>query len=171
MQRHPNLRFSFTLAAIASTQSGQASLNPHGQSVMRIIQRAGLKNYFVNLMVMNFGSAQPSNCVVNAEQCDMSASAIQAVRNFAKQYNVPLQRIEITPMIGMNDVRANVFTLADAQALASFSRSSRLGGLHFWSLNRDGPCDKQYEGAASTCSSLAGLRKLDFTNAFALDLR
>jgi hypothetical protein len=101
----------------------------------------------------------------------MSASAMQAVRNFAKQYNVPLQRIEITPMIGMNDVRANVFTLADAQALASFARSNRLGGLHFWSLNRDGPCDKQYEGATSTCSSLAGLRKLDFTNAFALDLR
>ena len=171
MQRHPNLRFSFTLAAIGATQLGQASLNAHGHSVMQIIQRAGLTNYFVNLMVMNYGSAMPGNCVVNGGQCDMSASAIQAVRNFSKQYGVPLQRIEVTPMIGMNDVRANIFTLQDAQALASFVRSSNLGGLHFWSLNRDGPCDKQYQNAVSTCSSLEELRKLDFTNAFALDLR
>lgn len=170
MQRHPNLRFSFTLAAIGATQEDQPSLNPHGQSVMKIIQRAGLENYFVNLMVMNYGSALPGNCVVDDGACDMGASAIQAVRNFSRQYNVPLERIEVTPMIGVNDVQSNVFTLRNAQELSRFARTSRLGGLHFWSLNRDAPCDEQSQEAPSSCSSLKGLRLLDFTNAFALDL-
>lgn len=170
MQRHPKLRFSFTLPSLASTRQGRSSLNPHGEMVMRVIQRAGLKNYFVNLMVMNFGGPQSGNCVVRGDQCDMGASAIQAVKNFSKQYDLPLNRIEVTPMIGMNDVKQNVFTMADAQKLSSFVRSSNLAGLHFWSLNRDGPCDKQFPGVSSGCSGLEGPRRLDFTQTFGLDL-
>jgi hypothetical protein len=171
MLRYPTLRFSFTLQSIAATETGGASLSPLGVLVMQTIARAGLKDYFVNLMVMNFGEAVHGNCVIRQGQCDMSASAIQVVQDFAKQYQLPLHRIEVTPMIGVNDVQTNVFTVSDAQRLARFVRSSGLGGVHFWSLNRDEPCGMQLADVSSTCHHLGGVRKLEFTNTIATNLR
>ena len=105
-----------------------ASLNDDGQRVMRAIRGAGLAGYYVNLMVMDYGEAMPRNCVVTAGRCDMGRSSIQAARNFNATYGVPFGRIELTPMIGVNDVTANVFTLTDAAALARFVRDNGLAG-------------------------------------------
>ena len=171
MQRHPNLRFSFTLATVASTEADRASLNPQGELVMKAIQRAGLSNYFVNLMVMNFGSATPDNCVVESARCDMAASAMQSVQNFSHRYGVPLARIEVTPMIGINDVTDNVFTLTDANLLTRFVQNQGLGGLHFWSINRDGPCLAELAAVSAICHGLPGAARLAFTNTIDLALR
>jgi hypothetical protein len=169
MRKHPHLRFSFTLAALSSTQGGQASLNQHGDLVMKAIARSGLTNYFINLMVMNYGEARSENCVVEDQHCDMAASAIKVVQNFSHEYGLPLQRIEVTPMIGMNDVTSNVFTLNDARTLALFVSNSGLGGLHFWSLNRDQPCAQTLLAVSPICSSIEGPGKLEFANTFALN--
>ncbi len=171
MQRHPYLRFSFTLATLSSTAQGKASLNQHGDMVMNAIAKAGLKNYFINLMVMNYGDAKPDNCVVESDRCNMAASAIRVVQNFSQKYDVPLQRIEVTPMIGVNDVIANVFTLKDARSLARFVNSDGLGGLHYWSLNRDQPCANNLIAVSPTCSSILGAAKLEFATTFAANLR
>ncbi len=170
-QRHPHLRMSFTLAAVSSTEPGRPTLNAHGAAVMKAIDRVGLKNYFINLMVMNFGEAKPENCVIEGNRCAMAASAIAVARNFAKEYQVPLQRIEITPMIGVNDLVDNVFKLSDAQELASYVHRNDLGGLHFWSLNRDGMCPPGPLVVSPSCHSLPGLNNLAFTNAFAAPVR
>ena len=170
-QRHPHLRMSFTLAAMSATTPDQPALNAHGAAVMKAIAHAGLKNYFINLMVMNFGEAKPENCVVEGTRCAMAASAIVVARNFAKEYQVPLQRIELTPMIGVNDLVDNIFTLSDAQQLASYVHSNDLGGLHFWSLNRDGMCPPGPLVVSPTCHSLPGVNSLAFTNAFAAPVR
>lgn len=172
MQRHPNLRFSFTLATVASTEADQDSINAQGQLVMKAIQRAGLNNYFINLMVMNFGSATPDNCVVvDLARCDMAASAMQSVQNFSRRYGVPLARIEVTPMIGVNDVTDNVFTLTDANLLTRFVQNQGLGGLHFWSINRDGPCLAELAAVSAICHGLPGTARLAFTNTMGLALR
>ena len=171
MQRHPHLRMSFTLAAMSATTPDQPALNAHGASVMKAIERAGLKNYFINLMVMNFGEAKPENCVVEGTRCAMAASAIAVARNFAKEYRVPLQRIELTPMIGVNDLVENIFTLSDARQLAGYVHNNNLGGLHFWSLNRDGVCSPGAQMVSPSCHSLPGLETLAFTNAFAAPVR
>jgi hypothetical protein len=47
--------------------------------------------------------------------------------------------VDVTPMIGVNDDPAEVFTLADAQKLTTFAEQNNLGGLHMWSANRDFP--------------------------------
>lgn len=169
MQRHPHLRFSFTLATQSSTEDGQASLNPHGDLVMKTIAKAGLKNYFINLMVMNYGEAKSDNCVVENDRCDMAASAIQVAQNFSREYGVPMRRIELTPMIGVNDVVDNVFTLDDARALARFVVTNGLGGLHYWSLGRDRPCAPNTHVVSPTCSSLAGPGGLEFNKTFAMN--
>jgi len=48
--------------------------------------------------------------------------------------------LRATPMIGQNDVDADVFTLADADTLVHFGRRAGLGGFSLWSANRDSPC-------------------------------
>ena len=165
MKNHPDLRFSFTLAALGSGDND--SLNRTGQWVMKAITKEGLENYYINLMVMNYGKADQGNCMVRSGQCDMTASAIRAVNNLSRKYHLPLRRIEVTPMIGVNDETSNVFTLEDAHKLASFAKTYGLGGLHFWSLNRDTACTNVTTSVSATCNNLPDIRKLAFTEVFA----
>ncbi len=166
MVRYPHLRFSFTLAAIAPDDRHN-SLNTTGQWVMEAIAAEGLKRHVINLMVMNYGDVALGNCVVRANQCDMAASAIRAVNNVSRRYHLPLHQIEVTPMIGMNNVTANVFTLDDAHKLHDFAHAHGLGGLHFWSLNRDMPCSPTVTGLSATCHGLTYVQKLAFTQVLA----
>ncbi|PRC48546.1 hypothetical protein C6A85_79295, partial [Mycobacterium sp. ITM-2017-0098] len=48
-------------------------------------------------------------------------------------------QVGVTPMIGVNDVLTEVFTVADAQALENFARAKGMGMLSMWSLTRDNP--------------------------------
>jgi chitinase len=169
-RRHPRLRLSFTLATFAASDVTRASLNRHGEMVMQAIKAAGLADYYVNLMVMDYGDAKPGNCVVVGGICDMGRSAIQAARNFHETYGVALSRIELTPMIGVNDVLANVFTLDDARVMARYVREQGLGGVHFWSLDRDTPCAGSAPRPSPSCSNL-DVPPLAFTRAFLDALR
>lgn len=169
--RRPHLRISFTVATHAASDAGQASLNAQGQQVLAAIREVQLNPYFINLMVMNYGPAKPANCVVREGRCDMAASAGQAVHNLHSRYGIPKAQIEITAMLGINDVVENVFTPADATALARLVRQEQLGGLHFWSLDRDGPCAGGATAVSPTCSSLNNHSALAFSKAFAEGLR
>ena len=164
--RHPELRISFTLATWAASDGSLASLNDDGQRVMQAIRDAGLQDFYVNLMVMDYGEAIPRNCVVSAGVCDMGRSAIQAARNMHVRYGLPMSRIELTPMIGVNDVVSNVFTLDDARLLAGFVRDHGLGGLHFWSLDRDAPCAPGMAAVSSVCNGLTSFPAFAYARAF-----
>lgn len=164
--RRPHLRFSFTLATFAASDGSQASLNALGQTVLQAVREEGISHFVINLMVMNFGDAVPQNCVVREARCDMAASAQQAAVNFHQRYAVPYSQIALTPMLGVNDVMHNVFTPDDARALAQFAKKMGLAGLHFWSLDRDGPCLQGEPPLAATCSGLASVPATDFLRAF-----
>jgi hypothetical protein len=84
----------------------------------------------------------------------MAASARQAVANLQRRHGVPAARIALTPMLGVNDVEHNVFTLEDAAALARWARAAGLAGLHHWSLDRDRPCDGGTRRVAPDCHGL-----------------
>ena len=169
--RRPHLRLSFTVATLAASDGSQSSINAQGQSVLAAIREARLDNYFINLMVMDYGPAKPTNCVVRDGRCDMAASASQAVHNLHSRFGVPLAQIEVTAMLGINDVMENEFTPQDATALARFVRQEKLGGLHFWSLDRDMPCPGGATVVSPTCSSLNAHPALAFSRAFADGLR
>jgi hypothetical protein len=65
-------------------------------------------------------------------------------------------RIAVTPMIGVNDVTDEVFTLADARQLAAFAASKHLAWLSMWSAARDTGCSGGAQPAAQPmCSSIA----------------
>lgn len=154
--KRPHLRYSFTLATHAGSDGKRRSLNKQGRMILRAIRRLGLADYTLNLMVMNYGRAARKICVFNrARKCDMGKSALQAARNVHRKYKIPYAQIELTAMIGVNDVVSNVFTLADARLLARASRRMKLAGLHYWSLDRDTPCTEPTKGASPTCSTLS----------------
>jgi hypothetical protein len=117
-------------------------------------------------MVMDYGPGVASNCVVRAGRCDMGASALQAAQNVRSKYKIPFEQIELTAMIGVNDVVDNVFTPADANTLVEAARLFKLAGLHFWSLDRDQPCAVPTTGASAVCSTLPGVAAGEFGRAF-----
>lgn len=168
--RRPALRWSFTLPTLAASDASRASLNTLGQQVLAAIREANLVAPVINLMVMDYGPASAAACVVKAGRCDMGASAIQAARNLNAVHGVPMNRIALTPMLGVNDVVENVFTPEDATDLARFVRTEQLAGLHFWSLDRDTPCAQGATHVAPTCSSLNAHSPLAFSRAFSKGL-
>ena len=97
----------------------------------------------------------------------MSASAIAAAESLHSHWGVPYSSIELelTPMIGSNDSPGNTFTLADAATVAAYAKSKGLGGIHFWSLDRDRDCAPN-AAAASVCNTYGAAGTLGFTKKF-----
>ena len=162
---HPNLRFSFTLAVFGGNMAND--LGTLGTEVMSAIQAQGLTNYYINVMAMDYGSTTAGNCAVVNGSCDMAQSAINAATSVHNFYGVPYSHIEITPDIGQNDTSDEVFTLANVDTLSSWAKANGLGGIHFWSLDRDTPT---CSGGASTCNGYSQSGPFGFTNQFIADL-
>lgn len=167
---YPNLRFSFTLATLAASDGSYGGVNTTGDMVVRAVKASSLKNYTINLMTMDYGAAGPAICVVSGGKCDMGQSAIQAVTNLQHTYGIPLSKIEITPMIGVNDVSSETFTTADVDKVVTYAATNKLAGVHFWSLDRDTPCAGGGGTASPTCNSVSGTTPLQYTKRFLGDL-
>jgi chitinase len=167
---YPNLRFSFTLATLAASDGSYGGLNSLGDMVVKSIKSANLSNYTINLMVMDFGGPSAGVCVVSNGVCNMGQSAIQAVQNLQHTYGIPASQIELTPMVGVNDVSSEVFSLTDVDTLTAYAVSNKLAGIHFWSLDRDTPCSSNSGYASPTCNSVSGSTALQYTNRFLHDL-
>jgi hypothetical protein len=153
-RKYPKLRYSFTVATHAASDGSSHSLGKTGEKVLAALRRHGVRDFVLNLMVMDYGPASAQACVVRDGRCDMGASAIQAARNVERKYKVPLSQIALTPMIGVNDVVENVFTLADAEATTRTVQRLGMAGLHYWSLDRDKPCSQPVAGADGNCSTM-----------------
>jgi len=132
---------------------------------MNSIKAAGLSNYLVNLMTMDYGSAIASNCTLGSNgKCDMAQSAIQAAVDLHTYYGTPYTQIELTPMIGGNDATDEIFTTANITTLSNWAKTNKIAGVHFWSLDRDKDCALGY--ASATCNSYGTAGTWGFTNGF-----
>lgn len=130
------LQISLTLAS----GGGSSSINYTGQQALKEARQAGLENFVVNLMTMNFGA----NCIKqsNSNRCDMGQSTIQAAKLLHKNYDMPYDRIALTPMIGRNNTQGEYTTINDMKEVAKFVKRNDLAGLHFWSYDRDKACQR-----------------------------
>jgi hypothetical protein len=167
---YPNLRFSFTVATLGSS-NGQAltapygDLNVTGYNVLQALKNNPLTNYTINLMVMDYGPAGSGVCVLDSTGlCDMGKTAIQAAKNLTARYGIPSERIELTPMIGVNDVRDELFSLQDTDTMIEWARANHLAGVHFWSVDRDTPCNQEF--ASPICSSVSTVPAWGWTQRF-----
>src|SRR5262249_19402785 len=104
----------------------------------------------VDLMTMDHRAPSVGECVGGTRVCQMGQSALQAAYNLHDHWGVPWSNIELTPMIGGNDVQGEQFTLGDADTVAAFAKTQKLAGVHHWSYDRDVDCPA---GSASpTCN-------------------
>lgn len=164
--QYPAMRFSFTVPTLGG--SANPALGYEGTLVMNSIAKFSLTKYLIDLMTMDYGSANPSNCVVVKGRCEMGKSAVRAAVDLHRQFGVPYSQIEITPMIGGNDTRGETFTTGDVATVSSFVKHNRLAGVHFWSFDRDRDCKPG--PAKSTCNSYGKAGTLGFTKTFIADL-
>ncbi|MGX1762428.1 chitinase [Streptomyces lydicus] len=160
LQQRKKLDVSFTLPVLPS------GLNRNAVAALENARQNGARISTVNVMAMDYGTYYDG---------DMGKYAISAATATQKQVKSALglrdeaaawKAVAVTPMIGVNDVKGEVFRPDDAAELKKFAKEKGLGGLSMWSLTRDKACPGGPNlQAAATCSSL-GKAEHEFTRAF-----
>lgn len=92
----------------------------------------------VDVMAMNLGTGSVGPEVVR----QVAAGAVREVRALRPDLSAGRARaaVGLVVMIGVNDLPGEVLRPVDAARVAADARRAGLGGLSFWSLNRDRPC-------------------------------
>jgi len=124
---HPGLRISYTLPVDPN------GISRESRGLLADAKARGVKVYSANVMTMDFGA----HFSQGKKMCDVSiASALKAHEQC--QVIDPGIQIGLTPMIGQNDQREEIFTPDDARALLSWARAQPwVCSLSFWASNRD----------------------------------
>ena len=147
VQNEVHIPISLTLATLG-TSDPVDPLNVYGHWAIEAAKESGL-TFTVNLMVMDYGSA---NCQKDANGiCDMGASAVNAANAVSREYAIPLSRIELTPMIGVNDQTDEITGIDDIKTMVQFAKTNHLAGLHYWAFDRDISCPGSTVVASPTC--------------------
>ena len=142
---NPGLVISYTLPVLPT------GLISSGVAILNNIKAAGLSVDTVNVMAMDYGSA-------NDNGGQMGLDATQAASNTYSQILAAglTATVGVTPMIGVNDTNTEVFQLADAQTLLNFANAhSYITRLAIWSVSRDNGSCAGVGYASPTCSSIA----------------
>ncbi|MGA2244235.1 MAG: chitinase [Verrucomicrobiota bacterium] len=126
-QRHPGLRISYTLPVDPDGISGAS------RKLLANARTIGVKVYSVNVMVMDFGSRFSQG----KKMSDVSiASAMKAHEQCVKIDSAI--GIGLTPDLGQNDVKSEIFSLDDAGALEAWGAAQPwVCSVSFWDSNRD----------------------------------
>ncbi|MFD8373054.1 cellulose binding domain-containing protein [Streptomyces sp. NPDC059688] len=159
-KQHPGLDVSFTLPVMPE------GLTQDGVNLLADAKANGVRTGTVNIMAMDYGPAYSGDMGTYAEQA-ATATQAQVKSVLGLSDSAAWKAVAVTPMIGVNDVSSEVFTVGDATQLAGFAKSRGLGGLSMWSATRDKQCAGGTKPTAdATCSSVAQ-DKFAFTKAFA----
>lgn len=162
------LRVWFTLPVLPT------GLTPDGVNVLDSALAAGVDIAGVNIMAMDYGdSAAPepdgrmgAYAIQAAESLHAQLGALYAARGIGVSEAGLWRKVGVTPMIGLNDVVTETFTLSDAAELRAFAEDKGFGLLSMWSANRDKECPGGAQPWVSiSCSSILQ-EDFAFTRAF-----
>lgn len=142
---NPGLTISFTLPVLPT------GLDYNGLNVVQTAKNDGLTPDVINIMAMDYGAS-----VDNGGQ--MGADAISAVQATEQQLQFigMNSKVGVTPLIGVNDIASEVFTLQDAQSLVNFaSTDSDIARIAMWSVARDNGSMPNATYASDNASGIA----------------
>jgi hypothetical protein len=142
---NPGLAISFTLPVLPS------GLDSNSVAVLADAKEDGLDPNVINIMAMDYGANVDDGA-------QMGVDAISAALNTIKQISFAglTSKVGITPMIGVNDDSAEVFSLSDAQALTAFADgNAQIARLAMWSMARDNGSGAGQPWASPTDSGIA----------------
>ncbi|MFM9035071.1 MAG: glycosyl hydrolase family 18 protein, partial [Mycobacterium sp.] len=139
-QSKPAVQIWYTLPVLPS------GLTADGLKVVDSALKAGVTLAGVNVMAMDYGESAAPTSGPSAKS--MGAYAIQSAESTYSQLSklyggygrkFAYSQLGVTPMLGVNDITTEVFTLADAQAVEDYARAKGLGMVALWSVTRDTP--------------------------------
>ncbi|MEU8460448.1 cellulose binding domain-containing protein [Streptomyces sp. NPDC029003] len=156
---HPGLDVAFTLPVMPE------GLTQPGVALLADARKNGVRIDAVNIMAMDYGPAYAGNMGEYAVQAATATQAqLKGVLGLSDQ--AAWKAVAVTPMIGVNDVSTEVFTVADATRLVEFAAAKGIGRLAMWSGARDKQCAAgALNHADPTCSSVLQ-QPLAYTKAF-----
>jgi chitinase len=142
-----------TLAVDYTLPVNPTGLESNSLSLLNNAKSHNLNVSVVNIMTMDYGPAMDmGQAAINAA----NALHTQLGQIWTTKTSAQLWAMEgDTPMIGVNDTSAEVFTTGNAQTLESFAASNGIQLLAFWALGRDN------QGSSGTPQS-----NYQFTNIF-----
>ena len=153
LQQQDNLQISFTVPVIPS------GLDSGTVAMLAGAVQAGVRISAVDIMTMDYGdgAAPDPGGMMGSYAIDAATAAdAQVASVLGISDDAAWSRIAVTPMIGVNDVTNEVFTLANARQLVAFAASKHLAWLSMWSAARDTGCSGGAQLAAQPmCSSIA----------------
>jgi hypothetical protein len=129
------LTVSYTLPVLPT------GLTASGLEPLELAKEYGVDVNVVNIMAMDYGGGFDGGGDPN-----MGELAIEAAQNTHSQLMQlypdlssaqAWSMVGVTPLIGINDDPAEIFTLADAQQLTDFAIQNHLGELSMWAGNKD----------------------------------
>ncbi|GAA1904479.1 glycoside hydrolase family 18 protein [Streptantibioticus ferralitis] len=145
---HQGLEVSYTLPAMPT------GLTQDGINLLSNAKSNGVDINAVNIMAMDYGSSFSGDmgqyAIDGATATQAQVKSVLGISDAAAW-----KKIAVTPMIGVNDVSAETFTVADAGKLADFAKSKGLAWLSMWSATRDKQCSGGAKNFADPiCSSI-----------------
>src|SRR4051812_35989630 len=152
-KKQPELIVSFTLPVDPNGISAES------RAMLADAKARGVKVHSANVMTMDYGPR-------HSKGKKMSDVAIASATKAHEQCQAidPSIAIGLTPMIGQNDVKSEVFTIDDAKALRAWAEVQPwVCSLSFWASNRDN--GKAGQKGGNTRSGIEQ-RLWDFTNCF-----
>lgn len=155
----PGLDVAFTLPVMPE------GLTQPGVALLADARKNGVRIDAVNIMAMDYGPAYGGDMGQYAVQAATATQAqLKGVLGLSDQ--AAWKAVAVTPMIGVNDVATEVFTVSDATQLVEFAAAKGIGRLAMWSGTRDKQCAAgAVNYADATCSSVLQ-QPLAFTKAF-----
>ncbi|MFF1308558.1 cellulose binding domain-containing protein [Streptomyces sp. NPDC058307] len=158
--QHPGLDVSYTLPVMPE------GLTQDGVDLLANAKSNGVRIDTVNIMAMDYGPSYSADMGTYAEQA-ATATQAQVKGVLGLSDSAAWKAVGVTPMIGVNDVASEIFTVEDATQLVAFAKAKGLGRLSMWSATRDKQCSGGAKPSAdASCSSIVQ-DALAFSKAFA----
>lgn len=135
-----------------------AGLTQQGVNILQTAVSNSVAVSVVNIMAMNYGGNTPPD-KMGQNAIDAAQATLAQMQNIFTNRTASQLRsmLGLTPMIGINDITTEIFTLADADKVLNYARTTGIGRLAMWSMTRDKQCSgNPTPGYVSpTCSSIA----------------
>ena len=149
-------------------------LTAEGLTAVQTMLKAGVKLAGVNVMTMDFGPGEGAEKdMIGTIERALVATEGQ-VQTLWRAAGLPSSaaaawgHVGVTPMLGVNDVTTERFTVKDAHELAAFVKARGIARVSAWSLNRDQQCGGAFAKVGELSNTCSGVEQkpLEFTHIF-----
>ncbi|MCX6385468.1 MAG: cellulose binding domain-containing protein [Solirubrobacterales bacterium] len=137
-----------------------------GMNVLRSAISNGVNVSVVNVMAMDYYDSSQNPAGKMGDYAVQAGEALktQLASLYPGRSDVELYRmVGITPMIGINDNPAEIFTTSDATKVLNWANAKSIGRIAMWSLNRDFQCATPSNFTGNYCSGV-GQSPLQFSS-------